>query len=85
MNTGEDDFLEKRTLAHGLAFACPMPPQLPTCSFREIRKLPEEERFDVVNNMTEQQINVLIDTHKKCLRRREAYFREGSGHLSKGA
>lgn len=75
MSLNNDNFEKSKTRTMGLIFDCPMPPHLESCPFREIRKLPIEERVKIINNMTEQQINDILGIHDKCLSEREKGMR----------
>ncbi len=63
--------IEKISIVFGLLIECPLDEPLETCPALELRKLSTEEKFKIVNSMSEEQIDEIITHHKKCLRERE--------------
>lgn len=63
--------IEKISIVFGLVIQCPFDDPVETCPAFELRKLPTEEKFQIVNNLTEEQLDDIIAHHKKCLRERE--------------
>ncbi len=62
--------LTKRTWVLGLIVDCPLEKTLDTCSMKEIRRLPLEERVELVKAMDEYQLQEIIMLHKQCLKAR---------------
>jgi hypothetical protein len=62
---------ERRAWLNGLLFECPFGKELENCPDKDLRKLPMNECFDSVENMTIKQIDRLLDYHSQCLKERE--------------
>ena len=60
-----------RVWIKGLVVACPLNNALPNCPFKDARKLPLIERIGVVNRMSVEQLEEIINHHKECLQMRE--------------
>ena len=56
---------------YGLIFGCPIGNELIDCDFRAVRQLKTKERLAYYEAMTEQEKDVLIEKHQKCLSVRE--------------
>ncbi len=66
--------IEKISIVFGLLIECPLDEPLDTCPALDLRKLPTDEKFKIVNNMSEEQLDDILTHHKKCLREREKKF-----------
>ncbi|MDC0357195.1 hypothetical protein OAO01_00135 [Oligoflexia bacterium] len=64
--------LDKRAWAKGLAMECPMNEELSDCPLCEVRRLPLAQRVKVVDNMSDADIDNLLEQHIACLKKREA-------------
>lgn len=56
---------------YGLIFNCPVGEEVDDCKYGKIRRLPIKERFSYFNDMTENEIGLLINYHLCCLSVRE--------------
>ncbi len=65
------DFRTKQVWVKGLAIDCPLGMEVDTCPAKELRRLPVKKRLQVVNRMTEDELDALIEHHNECLARRE--------------
>ena len=61
---------ETESILYGLLFDCPFGQELPGCPFHEIRQLPFEKRYDLAQEMSEQEIDRWLAQHRKCLKSR---------------
>jgi len=61
----------KITWVQGLMVECPFGKTLATCPAKDLRVLPLEERFKLVKQMEESQIDEIIAHHIQCLKERE--------------
>jgi len=64
--------VNKKTWVQGLMVECPFGKALATCPAKDLRVLPIEERFKLVRQMEESQIDEIITHHRQCLKEREA-------------
>ena len=62
----------KKVWVQGLMVDCPFGKALATCPAKDLRILPIEERFKLVKQMEESQIDEIIVHHRQCLKEREA-------------
>ncbi len=62
---------EKISSVFGLLIQCPLDVPLDTCPAIELRELSTEEKFKLVNEMSEEKLDKIIIHHKQCLRGRE--------------
>ncbi len=62
---------DKETWVQGLVIDCPMGKPLETCPAKDIRVMPPRERFALVKQMTESQLDEIIAHHRRCLKERE--------------
>ncbi len=60
-----------RVYVVGLVVDCPYEANPADCALHEIRKRPLKERIEWSRQLTEEQIQNIIDIHKKCLARKE--------------
>jgi hypothetical protein len=67
------DIEEKRIWVQGLLIECPMGTHLDDCPAKELRKIPLKERVNLVKEMTDDQIDQIINYHRACLIRRESF------------
>ena len=56
----------------GLSIDCPMCKALESCPAKELRKLPLRERYRIVRQMQEYQLDEIIEHHIQCLKERES-------------
>ncbi|MBW2203234.1 MAG: hypothetical protein JRF52_03825 [Deltaproteobacteria bacterium] len=68
-------FENKKIWVQGLIIECPMGKALNTCPAIDVRKLPLQERLELVRQMEESQLDEIITHHRKCLKDREAHGR----------
>lgn len=61
----------KKAWVQGLMVDCPFGKALDTCPAKDLRVLPINERFAIVMQMEENQINEVILHHKRYLEERE--------------
>ena len=71
-NTDSLTLANKITWVQGLMVECPFGKALTTCPAKDLRLLPIEERFKLVAQMQENQIDEIIAHHRQCLKEREA-------------
>lgn len=55
----------------GLMIECPLFNALPNCPLKKYRSLPINEKFKLVDEMSDDQIDSIIEYHQKCLSARE--------------
>lgn len=55
----------------GLMIECPLYSALPECPLQKYRGMPINEKFHIVDNMSDEEINQVIQYHKQCLGDRE--------------
>ena len=69
-----EDFNEERVweriLARGLIVECPYRVPLVDCPLKEVRKIPLEERINIVNEMSGEDLDVVLAHHSSCQRAR---------------
>ena len=65
------DVPAKRAYVMGLLIACPYKSSLSTCALYDIRSKPVKERMAWARQLTDEQIQDVIDIHKECFIRRE--------------
>ena len=65
------DTCTARVLVVGLVVGCPYEANPADCALHEIRQRPLKERVEWTRQLTEEQIQNIIDIHKKCLARKE--------------
>ena len=56
---------------YGLIFGCPMGSELHNCIYKDIRKLPLQDRLKHIVTKTKDERSVLVKHHKKCIAHRE--------------
>jgi hypothetical protein len=61
----------KETWVQGLMIDCPMGKALESCPAKAVRALPLQERFALVKQMEESQLDEIIAHHRRCLKERE--------------
>jgi len=61
----------KEVWVQGLMIDCPMGKVLESCPAKAVRALPLQERFALVKQMEESQLDEIIAHHKRCLKERE--------------
>lgn len=62
---------DKKAWVRELLIGCPFDEPLPDCPGCELRKLPIEKRIKAADEMTEKDLDNVINHHKCCLRKRE--------------
>lgn len=62
---------DKRIWAKGLAVACPFGDPLDSCIGNKLRELPLQERLKIIDNMSDEEIDAILEAHKCCLAHRE--------------
>lgn len=55
----------------GLMIECPLYSALPDCPLQKYRGMPIPQKFKIVDNMSDEEINQVIQSHQQCLSRRE--------------
>jgi len=65
------DTFTARAFVVGLVVGCPYEANPEDCALHEIRQRPLNERIEWSRQLTEEQIQNIIDIHKKCLARKE--------------
>ena len=60
-----------RVLVVGLLVGCPYEAKPADCALHEIRQRPLKERVEWSKQLTDEQIQDIIEIHKKCLARKE--------------
>lgn len=63
---------EKTTWLKGLLVGCPMQKACDDCPSNELRKMPLSERMKHVTKMSDEEIDSMIEHHKKCIQKRES-------------
>ena len=71
INIGELTLENKKAWVQGLMVDCPFGKALDSCPAKDLRILPINDRFEIVKQMVENQINKIIQHHIKCLEERE--------------
>ena len=61
---------EKRAWAKALLVKCPFGLEIDSCPLREVRKLPLSDRMALVNNMSDKEIDSIVQYHKDCQKTR---------------
>ena len=62
-----DDYNEKIILlVKQLSLECPMKDPLHSCPLSEFRKLPLKERFEFIDKLPHEQLDVLVQHHYDC-------------------
>ena len=56
----------ERIWAKGLIVECPYKISLEDCPLKEIRKLPIEERINIVDKMSVAELDTVLEHHKSC-------------------
>ena len=69
-NNMNNDLKDKRNCILGLLINCPFQKALSDCPAKEIRKLSTMEKFEMVGNMSEQELDTIIGHHEKCSHKR---------------
>jgi len=64
-------FENKITWVLGLMIDCPLGKAIDSCPLKDYRKLPLNNRFKLVNQMSEDQLNQIILEHNLCIEERE--------------
>jgi len=62
---------EKKIWLFGVFSACPLEYALKGCPFEEVRKKSALERWEHIEQLTEEEMDVLILHHKSCIYKRE--------------
>ena len=65
-------YQNKRAWVKGLVMGCPFDDELPDCPLQSLRKQTPAERFNLVNDMTDDDLIHIVSYHKECLAQREA-------------
>ena len=65
------DQTDPRYYIKGLLVDCPYEPNPPDCELHEIRKKPLKERLEWARQLTDEQVQQIIDIHRKCLAQKE--------------
>ena len=68
------NFEDKKIWVKGLVIHCPMGESVKDCPANKIRLLPIPERLRIVDEMTEDSVDEIIDHHYKCLAEREKHY-----------
>lgn len=72
MEDFSDDFKEKTILlVKQLSVECPRKEALHNCPLAEFRKLPLKERFEFIDKLPREQLDVLVQHHYDCFDERE--------------
>lgn len=71
INIDELTIENKKARVQGLMVDRPFGKALDTCPAKDLRILPINERFAIVKQMEETQINEIILHHERCLEERE--------------
>ena len=61
---------EKRVWAKALLTKCPFDLELDNCPLRKVRKLPLSNRMALVNDMSDEEIDSVVQHHKDCQKER---------------
>ena len=61
----------KKTWVKGLLIDCPVGKPLEDCPAKDIRGLPTKERSRIVDDMTEEAVDEILDHHRRCVQERE--------------
>ncbi|MCK5853219.1 hypothetical protein KAH27_09360 [bacterium] len=64
------ELMNKRIWVKGILVECPLGKSLNDCLANALRNLPLEELIKAVNNMTEDQLEMVIKYHNSCLAKR---------------
>ena len=70
-NMNELTFENKEIWVQGLVIDCPLGKALDACPAKDVRTLPLKERFALVKQMEESQLDEIIVHHRQCLKERE--------------
>jgi len=62
---------DKITWLKGLLVGCPMGKALDDCPVNELRKLLLADRIELIKNMSNVEIDSILEHHKKCITKRE--------------
>ena len=65
------DLPNKRVYIAGLLVGCPYKSEPAGCALYDIRKKPLKERIEWCDQLTDEQIQDILNVHKKCLAQRE--------------
>jgi len=61
-------------MVKGLLIECPMGTPVGDCPAGDIRELPIEKRLDIVDQMSDHDVNGIIAHHEECLQKRVSQF-----------
>ena len=64
------ELMDKRIWVKGILVECPLGKPLTDCLANALRNLPLEELIKAVNNMTEDQLDSVIEYHNNCMAER---------------
>lgn len=64
------DLPSARVFVTGLLVGCPYEPNPKECALYDIRKKPMEKRIEWSKQLTDEQIQSIIKTHRECLDQR---------------
>jgi len=68
----EEGYMSKCfTNYYGLIFNCPIGSEVDSCGYKRIRQLTSKERLTYYDALTENEKNILIEKHQKCIYVRE--------------
>ena len=56
----------------GLMIECPLLKALPNCPLKKYRSLSIKEKFKLVDEMSGDQIDTIVEYHQRCLHTRES-------------
>jgi hypothetical protein len=70
------DFEKKRKYIIELLMGCPFGSPLVDCPARDMRKFPIKEQMEILDDMSERDIDTIITYHKKCLRKRQGLLEQ---------
>ena len=61
---------EKRAWAKALLLKCPFDLELHNCPIKEVRRMPFGDRMDLVNSMSDENIDSVVQHHIDCQKAR---------------
>ena len=65
------DLSDARVFLLGILVACPYGPNPKDCILHDMRKKSMKERLNFSQQLTENEVQYIIDIHKKCLSQKE--------------
>jgi len=61
----------QRIILYGLVYACPFDKRQNDCVLSQVEHLSVKEKFKWVEGLKEEEINTIVQNHRRCLAMRE--------------